>query len=84
MPSANTITDAHAAYGTYKAALDDCERCATALATAALNAGVAAKALAPLVTTPLAAITWAGAPPVSTWKAALPTLRSEFKAALKA
>lgn len=84
MPSSNTITDAHRAYNTYKAALDDCENHANALALAALNAGVAAKALAPLVTTPLAPIAWAGAPPVSTWKAALPTLRSEFKAALKA
>ena len=82
MPDPAAVTNAHAAIGIYRSALDDAKHHATALATAAINAGQAAKALAPFVQSPLPVIAWTGAPPVAEWIADLDTLIAEFKAGL--
>ncbi len=84
MPDPATVTNAHAAIGAYRSALDNAKHHADALATAAHNAGQAARALSPFVTSPLPAITWDGAPPVAEWQAALDGLIAEFKASIAA
>ena len=82
MPDPATVTNAHAAINVYRAALDNAKHHGDALATAAINAGQAAKALAPFVQSPLPAITWTGAPPVADWIADLDALIAEFKAGI--
>lgn len=75
---------AHRAIHDYRTALDDAERAAKALASAARRAGEAAERLQPLVSSPLPAVEWRGAPPIAEWIAGRDALIADIKAALKA